>query len=196
MTTDKILSGEESLQLIQRMINTAKEELEDSSFYFLLWGWLVFAACLSHYILISLAPDWQGIGWAVLMPLGAIATMVYGIRQGKKQRIQSYVNDLMKYVLIAFLVSLSVVLVFLGKLGLSTYPMVMLIYGIWLFISGGALKFRPLIAGGIINWILGITAFYFSFEIQLLILSLAVLLGYIIPGHMLKNKYQNSAKPA
>ena len=194
MTTDKIISGEESLQLIQRMINTAKEELEDSSFYFLLWGWLVFTACLSHYLLIRLAPDWQGIGWAVLMPLGAVVTMIYGIRQGRKQRVRSYVNDLMKYVLIAFLVSLSVVLAFLGKLGLSTYPMVMLIYGIWLFISGGALKFRPLILGGIINWGLGITAFFFDFEIQLIILALAVFLGYIIPGHMLKNKFKKGVR--
>ena len=77
-------------------------------------------------------------------------------------------------------------------LGLSTYPLVMLIYGIWLFISGGALKFRPLIIGGIVNWLLGITAFFFAFEMQLLILALAVLLGYIIPGHLLKRKFEIS----
>lgn len=184
------MKNEESLQLIQRMINTAKENIEDDSFYFLLWGWFVFIACILHFVLLKTIPDMQGIGWMILMPLGGIISMVYGIRQEKKQRVKSYIDDLMKYVLISFLVSLFTVLFFMKTLGLSTYPLVMLIYGIWLFISGGALKFRPLIIGGIINWLLGITAFFFAFEMQLLILALAVLLGYIIPGHLLKRKFE------
>jgi hypothetical protein len=192
MEAEKSLNNEESLQLIRRMINTAKENLEDNSFYFLLWGWFVFVACLLHYVLLKLSPQIQGIGWVILMPLGGVITMVYGYRQDKKQSTTSYISDLMKYVLIAFLVSLFVVLIFMNKLGLATYPMVMLIYGIWLFVSGGALNFKPLVYGGIINWTLGITAFFFSFEYQLLILALAVLLGYIIPGHRLKKRQQKT----
>jgi hypothetical protein len=188
------MKNEESLQLIHRMINTAKENIEDDSFYFLLWGWFVFAACILHFVLLKTVPDMQGIGWVILMPLGGIISMVYGIRQEKKQRVKSYIDDLMKYVLISFLVSLFTVLFFMNTLGISTYPLVMLIYGIWLFISGGALKFRPLIIGGIVNWLLGITAFFFAFEIQLLILALAVLLGYIIPGHLLKMKFEISKR--
>ncbi len=190
METEKKTTYEESLNTIHRMITTAKENLEDDSFYFLLWGWLVFAACTIHYILLFFAPQIQGIGWVVLMPLGAVISMFYGYKQDKKQRTQSYIDDVMKYVMISFLVSLCVVLFFQGKLGLATYPMVMLVYGMWLFVSGGALKFRPMIAGGIINWILGIVSFFFPFEQQLMILALAVLLGYIIPGHMLKNKFK------
>ncbi len=186
------MKNEDNLQLIQRMINTAKENIEDDSFYFLLWGWFVFTACILHFILLKIAPDMQGIGWIILMPLGGIISMVFGIRQEKKQRVKSYIDDLMKYVLISFLVSLFTVLFFMKTLGLSTYPLVMLIYGIWLFISGGALKFRPLIIGGIVNCLLGITAFFFAFEMQLLILALAVLLGYIIPGHLLKRKFEIS----
>jgi uncharacterized membrane protein len=190
METEKNMTYEESLSTIQRMITTAKENLEDDSFYFLLWGWLVLTACILHYLLILFAPEIQGIGWVVLMPLGGLITMVYGYKKEKKQRIQSYINDIMKYVLISFLVSLFVVLFFMSKLGPATYPIVMLDYGMLLFVSGGALKFRPMIVGGIVNWVLGIMSFFFPFEQQLLILGLAVLLGYIIPGHMLKNKFR------
>ena len=147
METQKTLNSEESIRIIQRMINTAKEELEDSSFYYLIW-------------------------------------------QGKQQRVQSYINEMMKYVLIAFLVSLFFVLVSMSKLGLATYPMVMLIYGMWLFVSGGALKFKPLIIGGIINWILAVAALFAMFQNQLIILAAAVLLGYIIPRHMLRLKFK------
>jgi hypothetical protein len=131
--------------------------------------------------------------WAVLMPIGGVASMIYGRKQDKQQKVRTYLDEFMKYALIAFLVSLFTVLAFMSKLGLATYPMVMMVYGIWLFISGGAIRFRPLIYGGIINWILGITAFFFAFPAQLLILSLAVLLGYIIPGHMLRSKHRNNA---
>jgi hypothetical protein len=96
----------------------------------------------------------------------------------------------MKFVLVSFFVSLSIVLLFMNKLGLSTYPLVLVIYGTWLFISGGALKFRPFVLGGIVNWICGVAAFFVPFEIQLIILGFAVLLGYIIPGHMLKHKFR------
>jgi hypothetical protein len=196
MQNKESMTGEQSLEIIRRMIDTAKEELEDDSFYYLFWGWLVFISCLINYVLMKMESSFQGISWAVLMPLGGIITMVYGIRQGKRSRKKSYIDELMKYVLISFGVSLAIVLGFGFKLGLGTYPMVMVVYGFWLFVSGGALKFRPLILGGIVNWILALVAFFNQFEMQLLILALAVLLGYIIPGHLLKIKFQKSRKAA
>lgn len=123
------------------------------------------------------------------MPLGGIITAVYSSRQKKNVKVKTYVDEFMKYVLIAFLVSLGVVLFSMQKLGLNTYPMVLLVYGLWLFISGGAIKFNPLLVGGIINWIFAIASFFVSFDVQLLFLALAVLLGYIIPGYLLKRKF-------
>jgi hypothetical protein len=191
MNTEKTMNSEESILFIQRMINTAKADIEDDSFHYLLWGWLVFAACAINYFLLEISFEMNWIGWAVLMPLGGIASSIYGHKQVKKQKAQSYVHELMKYVLIAFMVSLFFVLFFMNKLGLATYPLIMITYGVWLFISGGALKFKPIIYGGIINWILAVVAIFVTFKMQLIILALAVLLGYIIPGYMLRNKYKN-----
>lgn len=190
METEKQLTESESLEVIQRMILTAKNDLEDDSFYFLLWGWLVFIASLANYVLMYIEYDNSYISWAILMPLGGLISFIYGRNQNKNKKVKTYIDELMGYVLIAFLVSLFIVLFSQAMLKLNCYPMVMMVYGIWLFISGGAIKFKPLIIGGIINWVLCIAAFFVSFEMQLLLLALAVLLGYIIPGHMLKSKYQ------
>jgi len=190
MESEKQLTESESLEVIQRMLLTVKNDLEDDSFYFLLWGWLVFVASLAQYILMNMEYDKPYIGWMILMPAGGLFSFLYGRKQNKNKKVKTYIDELMGYVLIAFLVSLFMVLFFQGMLKLNCYPMVMMVYGIWLFISGGAIKFKPLIAGGIINWVLCIAAFFVSFEVQLLLLALAVLLGYIIPGHMLKSKYQ------
>jgi len=42
--SEENFSPEESLQFIQTMIDKAKDSVADKSFYFLLWGWLVFIA--------------------------------------------------------------------------------------------------------------------------------------------------------
>ncbi len=191
MENDKIINSEQSLELIHRMIKTAQYEIEDDSFYFLLWGWAVFFASLSNFILINIRFESPWIGW-MLMPICGIITGIYSSKREKKIKVKSYIDSVMKYVLVSFLVSLFMVLFFMSKLGLSTYPMVMLVYGFWLFISGGAIRFKPLVIGGIINWALAAFSFFLDFEQQLIVLSIAVLLGYIIPGHMLKNKFNNA----
>jgi len=193
MENDKLNSSEESIELIQRMIKSAQHDIEDDSFYFLLWGWAVFFACVLNFVLMKLGSAYPFIGWMILMPLAGVVTAVYGSKKERKSKVKSYVDSLMKYVLISFLVSLFMVLFFMGKLGLNTYPMVMMVYGFWLFISGGALKFKPLIIGGIINWVLAAISFFLFFEFQLIVLGIAVLLGYIIPGYMLKSKFKNVA---
>jgi hypothetical protein len=62
----------------------------------------------------------------------------------------------------------------------------MVLYGMGLFLSGGALQFKPLIYGGIFCWLCAIAGFEMQNIYLLLILALAVLGGYIIPGYLLK----------
>ena len=185
--TDKPITEAEGFEIIQKMINTVKSEIDDNTFYNLLWGWLVFIASLGHFILMKAGYEYPYVTW-FLMIAGAIASVAYGSRQDRKKKVRTYIDDLMKYVLIAFLVSLAIVLLNMQRLQLGTYPMVMMVYGIWLFVCGGAIRYRPLMAGGIINWILGSVAFFVFFDTQLLLLALAVLLGYIIPSYMFRKQ--------
>jgi len=77
----------------------------------------------------------------------------------------------------------------LGKIDpLVAYPLIMIIYGFGTWVSGGVLKYAPLIIGGVICWVLAGIAFYFPFNVQILLLALSILIAYIIPGHMLKIK--------
>jgi hypothetical protein len=168
----------------------------DNSFYYLLWGWLVFAASLSHFIILRTESfSHPEIVW-MLMPVGGIMTALYSIRKKRNKHAKTYVDEFMKYVLIAFLVCLLISLFLQGKLQLNTYPVVLMVYGFWLFISGGAIKFKPLVIGGVINWLCAVAAFFVAFDMQLLLLATAVLLGYIIPGYMLRTKHQKQTHSA
>lgn len=196
MESEKPMSGEESLRIIQQMIQAVQQEVRDNSFYYLLWGWLVFASSLWQFVCLKTnieLPSW--LGWATLMPLGGIATFIYGRKEEKQSRIKTQYDEFLRYVLHAFLISLFIVLFAQSVLLELCYPMVMMVYAIWLYISGGALQFNALRIGGLINWVLAVTCFFFKdIEVQSLILAAAVLFGYIIPGYMLKAKYQSQIK--
>ena len=190
--TEKEMSSEESLRVIQQMIHTAKRDFEDDSFHYLLWGWLVFAASLGQFILYKQGFEHSEITW-LLMPVGAVIAFLYGRKQEKTERVKTYVSDFVKYVIGSMVISLFIVLCFSGKLQTYTYPIIMILYASMLFIMGGILQFKPLMFGGITNWILSIAAFFNPIEMQLLILALAVLLGYIIPGYLLSRRQKNTS---
>ncbi len=190
-TNENIMTEQESLQVIQQMIQSAKQEFHDKSFYYLLWGWLVFLASIGQFVLMSMDFAHPEIVW-MLMPLGGVITMIYGRKEKRHEKVKTYFDEFNKHALVAFLVSLFIVLGSQQKLQINCYPMLIMVYGGWLYISGGALRFKALMVGGMINWILAVACFFVDFKIQLLLLAAAVLLGYIIPGYMLKMRYQKT----
>jgi hypothetical protein len=65
------------------------------------------------------------------------------------------------------------------------------LYGLGTFISGGILKFKPLVFGGIASFVLValtvfIPALSESFNGALLMLAASIIVSYLIPGYMLK----------
>lgn len=188
-------SPEQSLQLISQMITEAKKEITDNGFLYLLWGWLVFIAAVSNFVLLKFEYEYAFISWPTLMPLGGIISIIYGFTQKKKnaKKTKTWVDHVFMYTWIAFAVTLMITLSAAYKLGWETiYPFIMLLYGIGTFISGGIMKFKPLIIGGIVCWIVAGIAFYVKFEYQLILLIVAIVGSYIIPGHMLKYKYNKN----
>jgi hypothetical protein len=51
---EKELRPDQSLHIIQSMINTAKNKLADDGFLLVFWGWLVFLSDLVNYVLFIL----------------------------------------------------------------------------------------------------------------------------------------------
>lgn len=194
MEDEKELSGQESIELIHSMISRAHDKLHDNGFLYLVWGWLVFVASVACYLLVEFdKPNLSGLPWAILMPAGGIISGVYGWRQGKKRRVKTYTEEVLDYVSFSFLICLFITLIFVsnstGGWGLA-YPLIIMIYGMWLFSSGGILRFKPLMIGGLLNWCISIGSFFIHTHHVILMVSLAVLVGYIIPGYMLQAAYK------
>ena len=184
------LSAADSLRLIEQMIHTAKRELGDNSFDILLWGWLVLAAALLHYGLLRAGFGLPWLSWVVLMPVGGVVSFVRGLKQQRRVRVRTAPTDFLPYLWGGFTVLLLMLLGVGAVRGWQlAYPLVIGLYGVGTFATGGALRFRPLLWGGAACWVLATVAFRVAFEGQLLLIAAAVLVAYVVPGHLLRKQY-------
>ena len=62
------LTPEQSLALIDNMINKAKNKLADDGFLLIFWGWLVAVSALIHFVCIKLQIEWGQYVWVTFMP--------------------------------------------------------------------------------------------------------------------------------
>jgi hypothetical protein len=178
------------LSLVDEMILSTRKDFKDNGFQYLYWGWLVFIADIGHYLLIKLNIPHPYAAWFI-MPIGAIVGIFLIRKEVKEARVTTWLDRMMKYIWTSFGVCLLIVLGFGFKLQINTFPMVLIVYGMGTFLSGGALGFKPLIAGGILCWVLSVACFFAPPETQLLILAASLLGAYIIPGYILKKRYND-----
>jgi hypothetical protein len=189
---EKEINPAESLDIINRMINTSKNKLADDGFMFIFWGWLVCIAALTHYVTIRMNLEQGHLVWPILMPLGGVVSAIYGYRQKKKTQVRTYIDVYLGYLWGAFAIALFFSLAFMYKHGVhNTYFFLMLLYGIATFVSGGLLNFKPLIIGSIVSFFCAAASVYLGEAEQLLIISISLFASYIIPGHLLRAEYKS-----
>jgi hypothetical protein len=195
MEHNQKFSAEQSLQVIQSMIEKAKQDVIKNSFYFLLWGWLVFITALLHFVLMKFTDIKQPyIVWNIMW-IGVVASIVKGVKEGRSEKVKTYLGDTMKYFGISMaIIYCSLVFIF-GKYELWQYafPFYILIYAVACFFMGSMMQFPLLKWTGLMCIPIMIASVFLKYEWQLLLMALAVLISYIIPGHVLymKEKTQN-----
>lgn len=180
----------ESLKLIESMIGQAKRSFSRMSFYFLLWGVLLTAAMLVTYLARNSDPAWvNGIAWGIAGVVGGIISGVYGARQSKNEEVTNPMDSIVGWVWASFVITLFLVIVCSGLAHRDPGAMITLLTGIPTFLTGRILRFRPLIIGGVLFWVAGIIMHVTTDPLILTVIYCATMvLGYIVPGIMLKRQ--------
>jgi hypothetical protein len=192
----KEFSPEQSIQLIDSMINKAKNQFSENGLLYLLWGWTIFACAIGHFVLLEMSLfERPEIIWATCW-IVVIFQVIYLSRARKKEKVKTYSAEIIGYVWITFGICLFLVGFILGKdkLFAYMYPLFLVLYGIPTFLSGVIMRFTPLKVGGIMCWVLSLVAVLVIPNYTLLLLAVAVAIAWIIPGYLLQKRYklQNS----
>lgn len=187
-------SPQQSLRLIQSMIDKTKQDISDNGTHLLVWGWLTFIACTSQFVLKHFYnyPKHYYVWWIVI--IGIVFSIYQGIREEKKNKVKTYVGESIKYLWIGMGIAYVVLSMILTKIGWDkpVFPFFIMLYGLGTFISGNIIKFRPLVIGGIIALGLAVGSVYAEYDYQILFGAIAILISYIIPAHILRVRKQSA----
>lgn len=182
---DTIEHPEESLQIIKSMIAKTRQSFHHNSFYFLLWGILMFVAGLSEYWLLKTEYPLHWIGWPVLSVLGGVASAIYGFRQERKIGGETFADKMIGYVWLTYGISLICMIFTAILVNVNPGILVLLLTGLPTFLTGAILRHKPLLFGGVVFWAAGLACLLVAPIYVPLIFSGAILLGYLIPGFTL-----------
>jgi FtsH-binding integral membrane protein len=188
-------SHTESLALIESMINKAKDRFNEDGFIYLLWGWLVLILSVTEFVLQRLNYEKHYLVWLVTW-LAVIYQIFHLRRKNRRINVRTYTEEIVKYVWITFgIIMFLEGFLFGAILGPEYYklinPCFMALYGMPIFLSGIILRFKPLVWGGIGCWILSILATVVPKEFSILLVSVAMIIAWIVPGYLLRLKYKN-----
>lgn len=190
---EKNITEQESLAIIQQMINKSKQQLNDRSKFFFLWGFAVLICAVAQYIMLKMLLTHTQQVW-LAMPLIAIIHIVIVLKQQKKEKATTHNNIAISALWTALGISFFMLAFFSSRMSFNIFPFLILFYGIGTFVTGRIIQFKPLIFGGIACFFLSILITYIDGAEQLLILALSVVVSYIIPGILLKREFNNQQK--
>ncbi len=196
MENQNELSGQQSLLIIQQMIETAKQEQKDDGKAWIIWGWMLFLASLST--ILNLHFSWGGtfLFWNIFGVISLLLAFLSIIRRlffGERKKVKTYTRDLYEKLNTGFFISLMFIIagINVGISPMIGFPLLMNLYAFWVLIYGTVLSFRPSLIGAFITWALAFGCLFVrTFEWVMVLHAAAVLSGYIIPGHIANREFK------
>lgn len=193
MPGEKVMTEKESMELITSMINKAKNNFSEKGLLYIIWGWVILFCCITSFVgdhFFHLTKVY--FVWLVIYLV--IIFQVFYLKRIKKARATStYTGEINGFVWLVFTICL-VLIIFICNV-LKKYeiinPILLVLYGIPTFLSGIIIKFKPLIIGAIICWVLSVISAFINMEYNLVLIAIAVIAAWLIPGYLLRSKFKN-----
>lgn len=193
---DKTLTPEESLQIIQKSISNSRKNMREGSFYYLLWGWALILASLANYFLIRnliIQERYDDImlmslvAWGVFLVAAMIIQFVYLSRKGKKGRVITHLDRYIKIIWIAAGLLMGLMTFLSLKVNAYPTPFILGVTAMATAVSGLMVRFRPLVVGAMVFLVAAVISSFLSGTEQLLVFAVAMVLGYLIPGYIIRS---------
>lgn len=187
MENDQTLSNQKSLQIIEEMVQKARFNFSGNAFYFILWGVLLLASSIFEFTASQLGySSIAWLGWPVVSIIGGLISAFYSSKNKESNQIL-HLDRMYVQVWIAFGLTLFVLIFGLVYKGINPNPFVMMLAALPTYLTGKIIGFKPLVYGGIVFGALGVVSLFVPSGMVSLVYSLSMILGYIIPGFMMKS---------
>ncbi len=189
---------QESLATIQNMIDNAQGRFQEKGELAILWGWLVFITSIVHFSLLKfnlVSPNYAWIVWPLMSVIGLFFQYRILKKKSETQQSMTFQDRSMIYLWSAITILYLFVLVLVLSSHINwavSYGLFLVIFGMGSFITGGIIRFTPLVIGGLVGIPIGLFAIYAPIEYIQLFMAAGVLSFNLIPGYLLKAAHSDS----
>jgi hypothetical protein len=215
---EKNLTEHESLQIIQQMIETAKQEQKDDGKGWIVWGWTLFAISILTYFNIQYGWFDTAFFWNVFGAIVGIYFLYHLFKNlfvRKAERVKTYTKDIFDKLNVGFFIFLILIIVSInvGVPPDKGFMLLIGLYGFWILIYGTALNFKPSVIAAYVTLAVAFAGLFIDrfihpgtlnnlpdsvvrtiglerFQWVMLFHAFAVLCGYIIPGHIAHKEFK------
>jgi hypothetical protein len=194
-TNEKMMTPEESIQFIRESILISRKNLRENGFYYLMWGWLLTFASFTNYFLIRYLHSKKmyeqifitsSVVWGIFVAVGIAVVFIYISKTGKKDAVITHLDRIISTLWFTAGITFVLIIFFCYRYESYPTPYILAITGMVTFISGMVVRFKPLIAGGILFAVVSIVSIFVSPLSQLLLVAISLAIGFLIPGYLLK----------
>lgn len=188
MEKEQKFSEQQALQLIEQTILSTRQKFKDDGFSLIMWGWIVIVGNIINYLAVTQEIKYLFMYWAIVCPIGGIYSGIRGKKIGKENGVNSYAGNVMKYIWMGSGIAAIMLWVAAISLGWEYINAAMFVaFAVPVFVTGGIMKFKPVIFGGFILFAFGIICFLCAaYSWVYIVAALGWILGYLIPGYLLK----------
>ncbi|MEP6711382.1 MAG: hypothetical protein ABJA37_03145 [Ferruginibacter sp.] len=190
MEDESQLSEQESLRLISEMIGKAKKSYVTKGIASMVWGVLIVTCSLLTWAQVQYKFVLGFDVW-VLVFIAVIPQIYFSIKEKKQKHFTAHDEPAIRYLWTTFGICIFILTFYNSHFGGNeSTSLYMMLYGIPTFITGGIFKFKPMIIGGLICWILSVISIFTPLGTDMLFMAACGLFAWLIPGIILWSKYQ------
>ena len=191
---EKELSGEESIQLINRMIYQAKGYFFESGLSGIVYGISVFICAVLVYFFEKGAIDFPFNPFYLMMPVFFVQGFIQ-YKEDKKKKVKTFTDEAVDYVWLGFfLTTFAVLCGNFANAGFIIVIIILFLIAFAVFITGLIAKFRYNIFCGIICLLIAVISFFIQDATIYLLLATDAILVWLIPGIILRMHFKKQQR--
>lgn len=213
---EKELNEKESLELIATMINKAKQACHDTGIGSMMWG-AVIAIC-SLVKLSEIHFGYQLPFDIYLLTFIAVIPQIFiSIKEKKERKVKMHEDVYNNYLWLGFGICIFLLILTINVIYKTWEPVAieyreltghssgfvfgeyisalfLMLYGLPTFVTGIALKFKPMLWGGLVCWGCCIISLFTTIKMDLLLVAFAAIVAWLIPGIIMEKEYQKAKR--
>lgn len=191
---ERQITEKESLQLINKMIYEAKGYYYENGVSALVYGFGILICSLLSFFIVQKDIQIPFNPFYILIPVFFVQAWIQN-KQDKKKKAKTFTDEAIDYVWIGFFLSCiaSLSALFAG-VSYIVISFILILIGFASFLTGMIAKFNYHIITSIICLVLAAVSFFLQNQDSYLLLGIAAIMVWIIPGFILRSKFKQVLK--